>query len=126
MELGSPITELFLSNPQHLVGQLHLTWNPQPGNYLDVEGQTYLILERRHRYVLKSGRYHLHRIVLYVQKSLLPSEGGFWEGRWVIGDATCIYNGRSELLRCAVNPNGPCDRCPHYKPQLETQTPSVY
>jgi Family of unknown function (DUF6464) len=33
----------------------------------------------------------------------------------LIGDLTCAYNARSELLRCAVNPAGPCDRCGHYR-----------
>jgi hypothetical protein len=34
-----------------------------------------------------------------------------------VGDWTCAYNARSAQLRCAVNPVGPCERCPHYKPR---------
>lgn len=34
-----------------------------------------------------------------------------------IGDLTCQYNARSNYLRCAVNPEGPCQGCPYYKAQ---------
>lgn len=33
-----------------------------------------------------------------------------------IGDINCSYNARSPYLRCAVNPDGPCQDCLHYKP----------
>jgi hypothetical protein len=115
MELKSPPTEIILTHPHSSLGQLQLDWNPQPGAYLEVEGQTYLVLERKHRYFLKSGRYSLHKITLCVQKSSMPSDRRLVEGHWVIGDITCLYNARSELLRCAVNPDGPCDRCSHYR-----------
>ena len=94
----------------------HLDWNPQPGACLEVDGQTYLILERRHRYLLQAGRYQLHKIALYVQTFDALAEGSFSDGHWVIGDMTCRYNARSALLRYAVNPVGPCDRCVHYQP----------
>ena len=32
-----------------------------------------------------------------------------------IGDIDCIYNARSSHLRCAVNPDGPCEGCPQQK-----------
>jgi hypothetical protein len=117
MVLNSPPAEVILSHTRSLLGHLQLDWNPQPGACLEVEGQTYLVLERRHRYQLRSGRYQLHKIALYVQKiEALAEEGNLLDGRWVIGDTTCLYNARSELLRCAVNPHGPCDRCLHYEP----------
>ncbi len=34
----------------------------------------------------------------------------------LIGDPTCLYNARSSHLRCAVNPQGPCEGCDHYEP----------
>jgi len=37
------------------------------------------------------------------------------EGRWVMGDASCRFNARSELLRCAINPSGPCQDCRFYE-----------
>ncbi|HEY9903895.1 MAG TPA: DUF6464 family protein [Candidatus Sericytochromatia bacterium] len=116
MELNSLPAEVILSHPSSTLGHLYLDWNPQPGAYLEVEGQTYMVLERRHRYLLKSGRYQLHKIALYVQKVDVPVEVSLLDGRWVIGDITCSYNARSELLRCAPNPRGPCDRCVHYQP----------
>ncbi|MBD2459923.1 hypothetical protein H6G89_02590 [Oscillatoria sp. FACHB-1407] len=115
MELNSPPTEIILSHPRSTLGHLRLDWNPQPGAHLELEGQTYIVLERKHRYLLKSGRYQLHQITLYVQPSQLPSEKRLVDGQWMIGDITCLYNARSELLRCAVNPEGPCDRCVHYQ-----------
>ncbi|MBD0269805.1 MAG: hypothetical protein ICV77_16120 [Cyanobacteria bacterium Co-bin8] len=109
-------TEIILNQPNASLGHVSLDWSPQPGAYLEVEGQTYLVLERRHRYHLKSGRYELHQTTLYVQRSDVPEEKSLLDGHWVIGDITCLYNARSELLRCAVNPQGPCDRCSHHRP----------
>lgn len=116
MELNSSLTEVILTHPRSTLGHLYLDWHPQPGTHLEVEGHTYLVLERKHRYLLKSGRYLLNKITLYVQKSQALAERSLLDGHWVIGDVTCLYNARSELLRCAVNPNGSCDRCPLYQP----------
>ena len=117
MELNPPI-EVILSHSHTTLGRLYLEGDPQPGAYLELAGQTYLVLERRHQYFLKAGRYQLHRIALHVQKSQVPVERSLVEGQWVIGDITCEYNAHSEVLRCAVNPDGPCDRCIHYQPRL--------
>jgi len=115
MEPGSLPTEVILTHPRQSLGNVNLDWTPQPGNYLDLEGKTYAVLERRHRYQLKSGRYKLHKIALYVQSAPRPTERSLIEGRWVLGDANCHFNARSELIRCAVNPEGPCDRCRFYE-----------
>lgn len=122
MELNSLPVEVILSHSRSTLGHLHLDWNLQPGACLEVEGQTYIVLERSHRHLLRSGRYRLHKIALYVQKFEAPAEGSLLDGRWVVGDITCLYNARSELLRCAVNPSGPCDRCVHYQP-FENRVP---
>ncbi len=114
MALPALSTEIILSDLSSSVGHLHLDWTPQPGAYLEIEGQTYLVLERRHRYHLRSGRYHLASMALYVQKSSVPTEGSLWAGRWVIGDVTCLYNAHSEVLRCSVRPEGPCHGCRDY------------
>ncbi len=37
-----------------------------------------------------------------------------------LGDRRCRYNARSPYLRCAVNPSGPCQGCPHYQPRWES------
>ncbi|TAF57063.1 MAG: hypothetical protein EAZ60_08150 [Oscillatoriales cyanobacterium] len=89
MEQNTLPVEVILSHPRQSLGNIRLNWTPQPGNYLDLEGKTYAVLERHHRYQLKSGRYQL-------QKS-------------------CRFNARSEILRCAVNPNGPCEGCHDYQ-----------
>lgn len=115
MEPNTLPTEVILTHPRQSLGNVQLDWTPQPGNYLDLEGQTYAVLERRHRYQLQFGRYRLQKIDLYVQSAQLPQERSFVEGRWVLGDATCRFNGRSEIIRCAVNPDGPCDGCHFYE-----------
>ncbi len=107
-------TEVILTHPKQVLGQVALDWTPQPGSYLDFDGQTYTVLERRHRYHLKSGRYCLSKMAVYVQTAERPDEKSFFAGRWVIGDASCRYNARSELIRCAVNPEGPCEGCHHF------------
>ena len=120
MDRKPPRTEIILSQSRtilsHQYSDQYLDWNPQPGGYLELEGQTHLVLERKHRYMLKAGRYELHQIVMHVQKSQLPAERRQIDGHWVIGDVTCFYNAQSAILRCAINPGGPCERCRHYRP----------
>ncbi|MEB3178192.1 MAG: DUF6464 family protein [Nostocaceae cyanobacterium] len=115
MEPDSLPTEVILTQPRQSLGSVKFDWTPQPGNYLDLEGKTYAVLERRHRYQFKGGRYRLHKIALYVQSAKRPSEKSLVEGRWVIGDANCRFNAHSELIRCAVNPDGPCVSCRYYE-----------
>ncbi|PSB23242.1 hypothetical protein C7B61_10555 [filamentous cyanobacterium CCP1] len=119
MEQESLPTEIILSQPSQTIGNVYLDWNPQPGAFLDLEGKTYTVLERRHRYQFKSGKYHLHKIALYVQSAQRPAERSLINGCWVIGDMTCLYNARSELVRCAVNPSGPCKGCRFYEGRSE-------
>jgi hypothetical protein len=115
MEPDSLPTEVILTHPRQCLGNVQLDWTPQPGNYLELEGKTYAVLERRHRYQLKLGRYRLHKIAIYVQSAQSLAEKSLVEGRWVIGDASCHFNAHSEIIRCAVNPEGPCDRCRFYE-----------
>jgi Family of unknown function (DUF6464) len=111
MEPDSLPTEVILTHPRQSLGKVQLDWMPQPGNYLDLEGQSYAVLERHHHYQYKVGGYCLQKISLYVQEARSPDEQSLIDGRWVIGDANCSYNARSEILRCAVNPEGPCEGC---------------
>lgn len=115
MESSSLPTELHLIHPRRSLGRVYLDWTPQPGAYVDHEGQTYTVLERRHRYQLKAGRYQLQKIALYVQSAEAAGEQQLWQGRWILGDVSCRFNARSELLRCAVNPAGPCEQCRFYE-----------
>ena len=114
-EAESLPTEVILTRSEEIVAKVRLDWTPQPGNYLDLEGNTYAVLERRHRYQLQSGRYQLHKIALYVQPATRPEEQSLIDGQWVIGDATCKYNARSTLLRCAIYPTGPCEGCKYWE-----------
>jgi Family of unknown function (DUF6464) len=108
-------TDIILAHPRQSLGKIKLDWMPQPGNHLELEGNTYTVLERHHHYQYKIGGYRLNKISLYVQTSAKPDEQTLINGHWVLGDATCTYNARSELIRCAVNPSGPCEGCCYYE-----------
>jgi hypothetical protein len=118
MEPPSLPTEVILAHPRQTLGNVFLDWVPQPGSYLEFAGQTYAVLERRHRYHLKAGRYRLHKIDLYVQSAPQLVERSWVDGRWILGDATCRFNAGSELIRCAVNPDGPCGTQAHERAEF--------
>ena len=88
---------------------------PQPGRWLVLGDRSFLVLQRRHRYRLCNGRYELASIALQVKAQRQPADARYWNGRWVIGDPACRFNARSPLLRCAVLPEGPCERCAHFQ-----------
>ena len=108
-------TELILTHPRQSLGKIQLNWMPQPGNYIDLNGKTYAVLERHHHYHYQVGGYCLSKMSLYVQSAQRPTEKSLIEGRWVVGDASCRFNAKSEILRCAVNPEGPCEGCRLYE-----------
>ncbi|GAB1545459.1 hypothetical protein NUACC21_81350 [Scytonema sp. NUACC21] len=39
---------------------------------------------------------------------------------YLIGDISCQFNARSGYIRCAVNPDGPCEGCRHYQSRETT------
>ncbi|MEB3361388.1 MAG: DUF6464 family protein [Synechococcaceae cyanobacterium] len=90
---------------------------PQPGRWLQHDGNSYLVLQRRHRYQLQGARYELRSVALQVRQQRQPSDARPWRGGWVIGDPSCRFNARTPLLRCAVLPEGPCERCAHFLPR---------
>ena len=54
--------------------------------------------------------------ILPLQMPHLPSEVQYVQGVGeLIGDITCQFNARSAYLRCAVNPEGPCQGCRYYQ-----------
>ena len=54
----------------------------------------------------------------------LPSDRYYLDGvGYLVGDITCQFNARSAYIRCAVNPSGPCDGCPHYEAKQDQDTP---
>lgn len=88
---------------------------PQPGLWMDWGSNSFLVLQRRHRYRLKDGRYQLTSVVLEVKPQAKPLDAQWWNGHWVIGDPHCHFNALSPLLRCAVLPEGPCASCSHFQ-----------
>lgn len=51
--------------------------------------------------------------------TMLESVGFSWterhSSRNVLGDRACKFTANSPLLRCAVNPEGPCEGCQHFE-----------
>lgn len=89
---------------------------PHPGRWLQHGDRSFLVLQRRHLYRLRNGRYELASVALQVKPQRQPDDARWWNGRWVIGDPGCRFNARTPLLRCAVLPEGPCERCAHFQP----------
>ncbi|MBN3948714.1 MAG: hypothetical protein HWQ38_20530 [Nostoc sp. NMS7] len=49
---------------------------------------------------------------------LVESDRYYLQGvGYLIGDISCKFNARSGYIRCAVNPDGPCNGCRHYEPK---------
>lgn len=88
---------------------------PQPGLWMDWGSGPFLVLQRRHRYRLRQGRYQLSAVALEVKQQAKPQDAQWWRGQWVIGNPSCRFNAHSPLLRCAVLPNGPCSSCSHFQ-----------
>jgi hypothetical protein len=95
---------------------------PQPGRWLVHGDRSFLVMQRRHRYRLRAGRYELSTVALQVKPQHQPADSRWWGNGWVIGDPSCRFNARSPLLRCAVLPEGPCERCAHHSPASSGQT----
>jgi hypothetical protein len=62
MESADIPTEIHLCHPPHSLGKVYLETVPQPGAQVEVAGQRYTVLERRHQYQLRTNRYQLHKI----------------------------------------------------------------
>ena len=109
-------TEIILTPSRQCIGKLNLNRRLQPGNYMDYEGKTYAILERHHFYQYRVGGYRFNKATIHVQESTRPEETTRIGDLVVIGNANCRFNARSEIMRCAVNPEGPCAGCRYYEP----------
>lgn len=96
---------------------------PQPGRWFAAAGQSFLVLQRSHRYHYRGGRYQLVGVALQVRRQQQPADARLWQRRWVIGDPSCRFNALSPLLRCAVLPQGPCECCAHHEPRGAQERP---
>ena len=120
MSLDDLTFEIQLTDSEVSLGSYRLVSDPFPGMDVLINGQTYLVMERRHRYRFKMGRYTLSHILLLV-KSVHNDEDKSWlDGHWGIGDMTCQFNARSPFLRCAIQADGPC-RCPSFQSRESLQ-----
>jgi hypothetical protein len=113
--VASLLTEIILTDSLQSLGKIHLDWMPQPGNHLEFGGKTYTILERHHHYQYTIAGYCLQKISVHVQEFQQSLETSLVQGSWVLGYAECRFNAHSEIIRCAVNPQGPCRDCSYYE-----------
>lgn len=98
---------------EHLINRVDLDDPPEPGRWLILDEESFLVMQRRHRYALRNGCYVKTTVTLLVKPQKRPVDASPWRHGWVIGDPTCRFNALSPLLRCAVWPEGPCDTCSH-------------
>ncbi|MEA5620355.1 DUF6464 family protein [Cronbergia sp. UHCC 0137] len=73
-------------------------------------------LRTRSRLRQASIRFYRARLHHYIR----PIEGDryYLEGvGYLFGDISCKFNARSGYIRCAINPDGPCQNCRHYEPR---------
>ena len=107
------LVEIRQSGSEHLLDRVELDDPPQPGRWFELADRSFLVMQRRHRYRLHSGVYQISSVVLMVRPQRQPADARWFRHGWVIGDPTCRFNARSPLIRCAVIPEGPCERCRH-------------
>ena len=111
------LVELRQAGSDALLDRINLDDPPQPGRWMQLKGRSFFVLQRRHRYSLRNGQYQIASVALMVKPQRQPIDATPWRHGWVIGDPHCRFNARSPLLRCAVWPEGPCDRCSHRVPR---------
>ena len=112
------LVELRYAGSGTLFNRIQLDDPPHPGSWFELDGASFLILQRQHRYSLKDGRYQLSAIALVVKPQTRPTDAKSWRHGWVIGDPTCRFNALSPLLRCVVWPDGPCEQCSHFEARM--------
>ncbi|MEL7038840.1 MAG: DUF6464 family protein [Cyanobacteria bacterium J06592_8] len=60
------------------------------------------------------------------RRANLPPDAQYVEGvGYLIGDISCEYNARSSYIRCAVNPDGPCQDCRFYQRTSSSGSESI-
>jgi hypothetical protein len=70
----------------------------------------------RHRYQNTYQPLESESVISKNLKALPPADMTLIEGfGYVIGKVSCKYNARSLYIRCAVNPDGPCQGCRYYE-----------
>ena len=63
----------------------------------------------------RSYRERLHYSDRYGSESYPLRERRRPVTKYYIGDTTCINNANSPYIRCAINPEGPCEDCIHFE-----------
>ncbi len=78
------------------------------------------MMRRTQRSRLRMRQAAMNFPVVQGRQNLRPVEGDryYLEGvGYLIGDISCKFNARSGYIRCAINPEGPCNGCRHYEPR---------
>ncbi len=108
------LVEIRQSGSDLVLDRFEIDEPPHPGRWFLHRDTSYLVMQRRHRYRLQSGSYQLSSVILMVKPQVQPKDAQLFRHGWVIGDPNCRFNARSPLIRCAVLPEGPCERCTHW------------
>ncbi|MEL6927471.1 MAG: DUF6464 family protein [Cyanobacteria bacterium J06600_6] len=67
-------------------------------------------------YYRPSYRERLHRNAYDYSNDVYPAQDRRRTiTKYFVGDTTCINNANSPYIRCAINPEGPCDDCIHFE-----------
>ena len=78
------LVELRQSGSDVLLDRLQLDVPPHPGRWVELNGRSYLVMQRRHRYQLRNGRYEIGSVALVVKPQIRPVDAKAWRHVWVI------------------------------------------
>ena len=73
--------------------------------------------ETRLRRAQFSNSYSQERLhnEFYTRESVSTGDRRRPATKYFIGDTSCANNAQSPYIRCAINPEGPCDGCFHFE-----------
>ena len=109
------IHRIINSQSSSIIKKINIDMTPEPGNWFILDNDSFFIYSKTNRYKLVDGIYKLSEIDLLVKYQKQPEDSTYIMNHWVIGNHECTYNALSPLLRCAVNPIGPCSECAEFR-----------
>ena len=77
------LVELRQAGSDVLLDRLQLDVPPHPGRWVELNGMSYLVMQRRHRYQLRNGSYQIASIALLVKPQKRPEDARRWRHGWV-------------------------------------------
>ena len=87
--------------------------------YLSISRRAKERWQTRLRRARVSDSYYQQRLEINAYRHDRYSTGDR-RNKYFIGDTSCINNARSPYIRCAINPEGPCEECSHFEKRGST------